>query len=188
MLDVKVEGLDSLDKDLESLTEKIDTAVTAGLNTVLGDFKDSLASHVQEDAYKKYKPKKYKRTGAMGDEKNMTGNVSGNVLDFLYEFETESDGNYYEDSDDVIRVVQSGKNYLWGVAIDPRPFWDNFIKEQLIGGQAEMSLARGMNAHDPTLQVKATKGTTIIDGDDTFGELHGAPQGSILNTGEDEES
>ena len=55
MFNVTVEGLDSLDEDLESLTEKIDTAVTAGLNTVLGDFKDSLASHVQEDAYKKYR-------------------------------------------------------------------------------------------------------------------------------------
>ena len=180
MFNVTVEGLDSLDEDLESLTEKIDTAVTAGLNTVLGDFKDSLASHVQEDAYKKYKPKKYKRTGAMGDEKNMTGNVSGNVLDFLYEFDTESDGNYYEDSDDVIRVVQSGKNYLWGVAIKPRPFWDNFIKEQLIGGQAEMSLVRGMNAKDSTLGVKSTENSTIIDGNDTFNELNGDPKGETI--------
>ena len=180
MFNVTVEGLDSLNEDLESLTEKIDAAVTAGLNTVLGDFKDSLASHVQEDAYKKYKPKKYKRTGAMGDEKNMTGNVSGNVLDFLYEFDTESDGNYYEDSDDVIRVVQSGKNYLWGVAIDPRPFWDNFIKEQLIGGQAEMSLVRGMNAKDSTLGVKSTKNSTTIDGSDTFNELNGDPKGETI--------
>lgn len=180
MFDVTVEGLDSLDKDLESLTEKIDTAVTAGLNTVLGDFKDSLASHVQEDAYKKYKPKKYKRTGAMGDEKNMTGNVKGNVLDFSYEFDTESDGNYYEESDDVIRVVQSGKNYLWGVAIKPRPFWDNFINEQLIGGQAEMSLVRGMNAKYSTLGVESTKDSTTIDGSDTFNELNGDPKGESI--------
>ena len=180
MFNVTVERLDSLDEDLKSLTEKIDTAVTAGLNTVLGDFKDSLASHVQEDAYKKYKPKKYKRTGAMGDEKNMTGKVSGNVLDFLYEFDTESDGNYYEESDDVIRVVQSGKNYLWGVAIKPRPFWDNFINEQLIGGQAEMSLVRGMNAKDSTLGVESTKDSTTIDGSDTFNELNGDPKGESI--------
>ena len=116
----------------------------------------------------------------MGSEKNMTGNVSGNVLDFLYEFDTESDGNYYEDSDDVIRVVQSGKNYLWGVKIDPRPFWDNFIKEQLIGGQAEMSLVRGMNAKDSTLGVKSTKNSTTIDGSDTFNELNGNPKGETI--------
>lgn len=180
MFDVKVEGFDSLDEDLKSLTEKIDTAVTAGLHTVLGDFKDALASHVQEDAYKQYKPRKYKRTGAMGNKDNMTGNVSGNVLDFLYEFETESDGNYYEDSDDVIRVVQSGKNYLWGVKIDPRPFWDNFINEQLIGGQAEVSFVRGMNAKDSTLGVKSTKNSTTIDGSDTFNELNGDPKGESI--------
>ena len=194
MFDVTVEGLDSLDKDLEEFSQKVDKAIPAGLKTVLGDFTDSLASHVQTDVYEAYAPIDYERTGAMGDKGNMTGDISGNVLNFLYEFSTEmkpvNKGRYYQDSDDVIRAVQDS-DYLWFVGrrnIPERPFWDNFVSEQLIGGQAEMSLARGMNAHDPTLQVKATKGTTIIDGDDTFGELHGAPQGSILNTGEDEES
>ena len=184
MLDISLKWEKSLNQDFEEIIEKKDKAVTAGLKIVLSDFVTSLQSHVQEDVYNAYAPKKYVRTNEMINPENMQGSVKENVLSFNYEFSTEmtnaNHGNYYENSDDVIRAIQDGKNYPWGVKIEPRLFWDKFVSEQLIGGQAEKSLVNGMNLHDKTLKVISTKNSAIIEGNDSFGELHGTPQGGML--------
>lgn len=182
-LEMTIDGIDSIDEDFDKFLPNVNKAVTAGLKTVLSDFQESLASHVQTDVYAAYKPLDYVRSGAMGDKSNMTGAVNGNTLKFEYTFPTEMTENYglyFAESDDVIKAIQDS-NYLWNVGnmeIPERPFWDNFVTEQLIGGQAEKSLVNGMNSNNKDLHATAT-GETYIDSEDTYGELHGDPTGAV---------
>lgn len=185
MFTMMVEGLDTLDKDLEDMQPRIDEAITAGLKVVLSDWSQMLPSIVERDVYDKYEPKSYVRTDVMVSPKSMWGTVTKNTLDFRYEFSTEmssaNTGAYYSDSDDVIRAIQDGKRYPWGLTLQPRPFWDTFVSKELIGGEAEKSLVNGMNNHDRDLKATATGEPISIESSDTFGELHGDPQGSILH-------
>ena len=185
-INVTMSGLDSLQKEIdEKFLPRVDKAVEAGLMHVASDMRASLKEHVQKEVYDKYKPKAYIRTGAMADDSSIDTDLrSGNRLILTYSFPTESDKPYYEDSDDVIRVIQEGTaygTYLWDVhrTIPARPFWNDFVGEQLVEGQAQASFVEGMNAKDKSLNVVYTPTGIILDGEDSD-DLNGLPEGKVI--------
>lgn len=174
MFRVSVSGVENIIKDYEEMMPHIDNAVEAGLYSVASDMTANLIQHVNDDVYAEYQPKSYERTGEMVDRSNIDSDItSKNRLIFTYEFGTESEKPYYRNSDDVIRAIQDGENYPWGVVIKRRPFWDNFIAEELFDGKAETSFVAGLNAYDKELKATSTPNSTILDGNDTI-DPHGS--------------
>lgn len=173
MFKFTVKGIDSIDKDYQKQLKRINRAIPAGLAIVRDELVEGLQQHVENDVYAAYKPKDYERTGAMADDSSIITSVKGNVLDFEYRFDTQSEPPYFEDSDDVISAIQDS-SYLWNVAerkIPKRPFWDNFYNEQIVDGKADEALASGMNAYMPDLEAKGERGAIIPDGQDST-DLH----------------
>lgn len=173
MLDIEVEGLDSLTNDFEQQVAKIEHIIPKALSVVGEELVASLQRRVRKDVYATYKPKVYKRTGEMADPANMNVSVQGNTLHFEYRFDTKSAKPYFTDSDDVIAAVQDS-SYLWNVGalnIPERPYWDNFFMEELGDGKVDSALARGLNRYDPELKARAKQGSIEFDGQDS-NDLH----------------
>lgn len=175
MLKFDLNGLNAIDKDYKKELKKINNAIPAGLVSVGEDLCEALQQHVEKDVYAKYTPKSYVRTGEMADINNMNVSITGNVLNFEYKFNTESESPYFENSDDVIRAVQDSQ-YLWDVNnlnIPQRPFWDEFYAEQIGDGKVDISFAFGLNRYDPTLKATPEKNAVTFDGQDST-DLHEA--------------
>ena len=114
MLELEVEGLESLTNDFEQQVAKIEHIIPKALSVVGDELVASLQKHVKKDVYEAYKPKVYKRSGAMVNPENMGVYIKGNTLHFEYSFNTESAEPYFTDSDDVIAAIQDS-SYLWNV-------------------------------------------------------------------------
>lgn len=188
-INVTMSGLDSLQKEIdEKFLPRVDKAVEAGLMHVASDMRASLKEHVEKDVYAKYSPNTYERTGAMADDSSIDTDVTGgDRLILTYSFPTESETPYYKDSDDVIRAIQGGTVhgvYLWKVhkTIPERPFWNDFVGEQLVEGKAQYSFVAGMRAKDRRLDVVYTPRGIILDGEDSD-NLNGFPEGKIIVDG-----
>lgn len=170
MLTFKVTGLESLEKDYEKQLKHIDDAIPAALNVVGSEMKALLAQYVKEDVYNAYKPKKYKRTGEMGDQNNMAVTVdrSSKTLTFDYHFDTKSAKPYFEDSDDVIAAVQDSK-YLWNVDkrdIPERPFWDNFYNDLFNDDKVDDYFTAGLNSFDKSFNATPIEGSVAVTSED----------------------
>ena len=188
MLQVEIEGLESIKTDLENQMKHINSLIPKALHVVGEELVASLQRHVRKDVYAAYKPKVYKRTGEMADPANMNVSVQGNTLHFEYRFDTKSAKPYFTDSDDVIAAVQDS-SYLWNVGalnIPERPYWDNFFMEELFDGKVDSALARGLNRYDPELKARAKQGSIEFDGQDS-GDLHtNVIRGNIIASKKDD--
>ena len=182
MLELEVEDLESLKKDIEQQVAKIEHIIPKALSVVGDELVASLQKHVKKDVYEAYKPKVYKRSGAMVNPENMGVYIKGNTLHFEYSFNTESAEPYFTDSDDVIAAIQDS-SYLWNVGdmnIPERPFWDEFYMEEFGDGKVDSALARGINRYAPELKARAKQGSIIFDGKDS-NDLHGSElRGTIV--------
>lgn len=178
---VTVEGIDSIDKDFDAVMKEIDNAVNYGLDIVKEDMTNALQVHIIEDVYEKYEPRVYLRRFdypeygvSMSDSSNMDGWIENGRLHFFYTFSgwntAFEDFPHYSQSDKIIKAIQDGGNYPWDVALEPRPFWDNFVADMIDKGMAEQYLVKAMNYYDDRLQVKGD-GKVIKDGNDG-GNLH----------------
>lgn len=176
-----ISGIESIQKDIdEQFMPRVEKAVEAGLNHVASDMVSSLQEHIQHDVYDAYTPTDYIRRGYNGgmiDPQFMDYAVQNNVLTFDYEPPTSPSywrktetWNDFDDSDDMIRAIQSGRRYpTYGDIrrIGQRLFWSNFVKEQFADGKAEASFVSGINAYDKTLRAKADRGTNLDSEDVT---------------------
>lgn len=181
---VTVEGIDSIDKDFDAVMKEIDNAVNYGLDIVKEDMKNTLQVHIIEDVYEQYTPIIYLRRfdypeygESMSDGETMDGWIENGRLHFFYTFggwhALYPDDPYYPEGDKIIKTIQDGTkypSYPWGVRINPRPFWDNFVADMIDKGMAEQYLVKAMNYYDDRLQVKGD-GKVIKDGNDG-GNLH----------------
>ena len=157
-----IDGIESIRAGFTEYSPRINKAVKGGLNALQGDLTYALQRHIQTDVYAMYKPSSYVRrnsrdgigTPLESDENIYAGLDGDRTLVFgyfpsgrntLYDEEDEVEG------DELIKVLSYGQGYSWDVSkknIPPRPFWDNFVTEQIQGGVAEISFVKGMNEAD----------------------------------------
>lgn len=146
VLTVTIEDDGGLKKEIDKKIKQIERASEKGLKSVGSEFIKNLQTHIREDWYEAWgEPKKYiRRTDKgggtpLGSSKNMSAKVDGLTLDFTYS-PTGDHANskwHTKDGDALIKVIQ--ENFGWtytpskdqkGRRIMPRPFWDNFVKEE----------------------------------------------------------
>lgn len=177
MLDFTITGIESITKDFEALTPRINRAVSAGLNAVSSDMMAALKNHIELDVYAAYDPKDYLRRSdnpQYGTPLNSNDNIGAVVVDntLIFGYAPTGEHALYDEEindDELIRVISLAEGYQWDVGkrkIPPRPFWHNFLSEMIYGKQAELSLVGGMNNADKDLKVVQT-GEIIADGNET---------------------
>lgn len=196
MLEIKIEGVESLAKEFtDEFMPRVDKAITAGLKAVANDMTASLREHIQTDVYDAYTPDDYvrrgKHVGGMLDEDNfpdVESAVKGNTLTYFYSFKPKPSSWYsgrddyeeYADGDDSIRAIQTGKGYptvgdlYENGELVKRPFWTNFVTDYFGGGNADISLANGMNSADSRLGVTSDKQKVQVDVSDLAHEPSGS--------------
>lgn len=177
MLDFTISGIESITRDFEAFTPRINRAVSAGLNAVSSDMSASLKKHIELDVYAAYDPKDYLRRSdnpSYGTPLNSDENIGATVVDntLIFGYVPTGEHSLYDeeiDNDELIRVISLAEGYQWFVKkrkIPPRPFWDNFLAEMIYGKQAEISFVEGMNNADKDLNVIQT-GQIVADGNET---------------------
>lgn len=204
MIKCEIEGLNSIEQELEDeFMPRVDRAIQKGLSVTASDMTISLEKHIRSDVYEKYTPLAYIRRARGGmlntDETIDTKIEYGDTLYFTYNFPVtpsfwREDSKYmkygyYEfmDGDDAIRAIQDGKNYptVTPMGIPPRPFWDNFLTEQLIGRDIEKSFVKGVNMADGDLGAEEVGGYDLRDRQDSD-DLHDKPEyGKVKFNGKD---
>lgn len=176
MFKFSIKEEETLEDDLKKMLPKIQKAIGVGLKVVQSDMQDCLQDWVQYEVYDGYNPTEYQRRGYNGGmiaDNSMMGIIRGNSLTFSYWFSGYNEAypyspRYYT-ADEIIKTIQSGNNYLWNVQgkdIPERPFWDDFLNEQINKGRAEITLARAMRNYDNELNVQAD-GNISDDGKDS---------------------
>lgn len=140
-----------LKEDLEKEYKQINIQVDSALNYVASEMKENLRKHLWEDWHEVWFPKEYiRRTDnpsygrPLGGEKNFHVEVKNGLLSFEYNpiGDHHIDHWHTRDGDKIITAIQTGK--LLG-SPPPRPFWNNFVEEQINGGILE-SFIKGMSA------------------------------------------
>lgn len=145
ILNVTVTDDGSLAKDINKKVGQVIKASEDGLKAVGSEFIHNLQTHIREDWYEPWgEPRQYKRRTdggggigePLGSEKNMSADVRGLTLDFTYTPESNWIG-YPISGDALIDIIQTDG---WKTLIPtfdkkmrmimPRPFWDNFVKEE----------------------------------------------------------
>ena len=126
-----------LKADIEKEKNKIKGSVNRALNYVGAEMVISLQDHLQNDWYRVWKGKQYKRRtdGAIGvplaslENFDVLPAKNGKLtFEYLPTGEYPENNDYHtNDGDDLIRAIQNG--YL-GEDAPARPFWDNFVNEQ----------------------------------------------------------
>ena len=143
---IKIEGLSSIDGEIEKKKEKIRKQIPIALAEVGGKFIDSLQEHIHNDWYLKQKPKYYvRRTDdprlgqPLGDLNNMKSELGYDTLLFTYEpiGDHMMSGWHERDGDTLIQSIQEGLP----IGMMPRPFWNNFADEQMESGIMESFIA-----------------------------------------------
>lgn len=163
---VTIEGVESIQQDLNNEATQIYQAIPTALHQVGSDMIATLQKHIEEVWYYDhgFYPKEYKRRTdnpslgtPLGSEKNMAYSVSGTSLDFTYmpTGEHKDKAWHDRDGDDLIVSIHLGK--LLGDP-PPRPFWNSFVNDEEHNGVIN-SFAKGMK---PKYDV-------IADGKDVIG-------------------
>ncbi len=137
----------SLNCECETVIGKIQKQIPYALETVGSEMIVDLQKHITQDWYVQYKPKIYKRRTdaaylgkSLANKDNMNVIVKNNNLEFSYNptGEHKKEEWHKRDGEELISFIESGdKN------IPPRPFWNNFVNEQ-IHSQIINSFFRGM--------------------------------------------
>lgn len=176
MIDIKIEGIESIKSDYDDFLLKTKKATQYGLKALTSELIPTLQKHIVEDVYIAYSPEAYERRydnpqfgRSLYSEKNMN-------YDFIYNggqgvvFNYEPDGKnnhyngspYYADGDSIIKTIQEDRYYLWldnaGIGAK-RPFWDNFVNE--VASQGDEWFVKGFNENPYGL--KAEKDGNITD-------------------------
>lgn len=131
-------GIVGLDTEIDKQIAKIENNIPIALEGVGSEMIRDLQEHIQQDWYKPWQPKVYKRRTdnpslgtPLGSVENISVSVKGKVLDFDYTPTGEYKGTGFEEErngDELITSLQTGKG-LWG-NLEPRPFWNYFVEEQ----------------------------------------------------------
>ncbi|MBQ8497551.1 MAG: hypothetical protein IJ489_08875 [Clostridia bacterium] len=141
MLLIQIEGLQRIDEEIQKNLDAIKNQAQIAFHQIGGEMVSNLQDHIQNDWYIRDTAGKYKRRTdfpafgtPLGDRRNMTVSVSHDennlpVLSFVYEPTGEHKKSYWHDrdGDDLIDSIQEGTP----IGKKPRPFWDQFAKEQL---------------------------------------------------------
>lgn len=130
-------GIVGLESDVQKETEKINKHIPVALQKVSGDMLYSFYSYLFGTWYEGYTPVSYQRRTdnpslgrPLGDPENITISVDNGKLTFDYSPTGEHAYQYFgkvNNGNDLIESIQTGE--LWGNP-PPRPFWNNFVKEQ----------------------------------------------------------
>lgn len=147
ILNVTVTDDGSLAKDINKKVGQVIKASEDGLKAVGSEFIHNLQTHIREDWYEPWgKPKQYQRRTdnnslgtPLGSKENMSAPVRGLTLEFTYSPTGEHSNSKWhtKDGDAIINVIQKNSGWSFipqkdtkGREIMPRPFWDNFVKEE----------------------------------------------------------
>lgn len=171
MLDVKIEGVESLQHDLDEFNTKVNKGINYGLKAVASELTPCLQRHIQTDVYdayvgdyeRRYDHPQYGRSIFSQNNMDYHFLVGGRGVEFTYEPQGRNtrypSAPYYTNGDSIIDVIQQDKGYLWVDSIGTkRPFWDNFVKDVIHSG--DQWFVRGFNEHDS--QVQATPSGNLI--------------------------
>lgn len=161
-----------LQEDVDKALSGIDSAIAPALGDVGNGMIENLQRHIQEDWYEPWGPPKVylRRTDdpslgtPLGSPANMDVSVFGNSLTFSYEptGEHKIEKWHIVDGDKLIKIIQEDDGWYpdWIPNKDqkerlifPRPFWDNFVREQEAHGIMERFTAAMRNAKDPFVVV-----------------------------------
>lgn len=141
--------INGLKEDLEKENKKIKIQIDRALNYVASEMEENLRQHLWEDWHEKYFPKEYiRRTDnysygrPLGGGKNFHIEVKNGLLTFDYEPTGKHQVTvwYDRDGNDLIEWIQKEHG-----DIPPRPFWNNFIDEQ-INEKILENFVKGMSA------------------------------------------
>lgn len=143
-ISIRVQGLGSLDTDLETEIKKINKKVPNALSYVGSEMAKGLHDIVEDYFYKSYTPRHYQRSGAMSDVSAMDYTSKKNELIFTYAPDTTNNDldNWVQDKpvngefslprhpDDLIIWGQHSHFDGTEHEINARPFWNYFLEEQ----------------------------------------------------------
>ena len=159
-----------LQEDVDKALSDIDSAIAPALGDVGNGMIENLQRHIQEDWYEPWGPPKVylRRTDnpslgtPLGSPANMDVSVSGHSLTFSYEPTGEHENPDWStvNGDALIRIIQENEGWKYQPGMDtkgrmifPRPFWDNFVREQEAHGIMEQFTTAMRNAKDPFVVV-----------------------------------
>ena len=176
MLAIKVEGVDSIQRDIDEFSRDVEIATSYGMRTVASELAPALQKHIREDVYEAYAPQRYERRydhpeygHSLYDVGNMNWSIVKNGGNESVEFTYEPNGRnthypgarYWGDGDTIIDVLQKDDGYLWrgmdGIG-KQRRFWDNFVDE--VGKEADKWFVSGFNEYPHDL--RAVKDDNVI--------------------------
>lgn len=164
-LKFEISGLESIDKDFEDLTGRVNKAMAAAMPGLRDEMVERLKQKIIDQVYKKWTPKEYERRldhpnlgPSLIDESVIKAVPQG---DDGMELTYEPRGEQYQwenprDGDALIERIETGRGYEWDKHPGKRPFWNDFVNDLIEGGIAEKTIVDGMNAADRTLEIKAT--------------------------------
>lgn len=159
-----------LQEDVDKALSDIDSAIAPALGDVGNGMIENLQRHIQEDWYEPWGPPKIyqRRTDnpslgtPLGSPANMDVSVSGRSLTFSYDPTGEHENPDWStvNGDVLIRIIQEDDGWKYPPSVDqkgrmifPRPFWDNFVREQEAHGIMDRFTAAMRNAKDPFVVV-----------------------------------
>lgn len=149
----------------ESIKKEADLIFTARVarelaNVVYADMKDALESHIKEDVYWEYTPKKHGYERRSEDPRRGTSliaavededytkqlepydySVGAVVAGLSYEPTGEHENRWWSDTDGdelIGRIEKKDPKYNWEPkdgSLKKRPFWQNFVEEMIEGGR-----------------------------------------------------
>lgn len=150
---VNIEWDGTLEGDVAAQRKGIEAAANAGLRSVESQMYVDLQRHIRDDWYRPWgPPKEYERRTdndslgtPLGDPANMDSTVTGLSLAFVYSPSGEHavpEWSNTASGDKLISILQTADGWRYpptedrkGREIMPRPFWNNFVREQF-GGAA----------------------------------------------------
>lgn len=160
--------------DIAALEMQVKNAFRASRKALADDMRECLQDHIEVEVYDAFQPTEYVRREGSGGLYDMSASATvfsderdgGMNLTLLYQPSgaTDGEGNEIEphvDGDDLInRIEKKEPPYNWRRKPGKRPFFRHFV-EEMIGGRAEETLVRAMNAADPALGVAADGGVVM---------------------------
>ena len=174
---VTITGVESFQQEVEKEFTHIETQIPKALELVGSEMIANLQKHIKEDWYEAWgKPKVYERRTdnpnlgtPLGSKDNMDYEVKDDSLYFVYIPSGEHQNSQWSTTsgDDLIRIIQKNHGWKYKPSTDsqnrrimPRPFWDNFVDEQIHSGIIN-SFIKGMGEHN---KVMSTGRDVIADG------------------------
>lgn len=175
MIDIKIEGIESIKSDYDDFLLKTKRATQYGLKALTSELIPTLQKHIKEDVYEAYEPKAYIRrmkNGGLIDSDYMSYRINEESLVFDYNpsgYNPHYKNMDFVNGDELINRIENSL-YDWERTgkIPERHFWDNFVHEMFDkGGQAEKIFVNGMNGYSRDLQV-ISDGNIHTDSNDTY--------------------